>query len=58
MKFFYIALHIPTNTTTKHATREEFMSESDFFRTLDKWNRSNPGVWQYYSTTESSKEGT
>lgn len=44
--FNYKWLHIPTGLTESRTWGEG--SRIRFLEDLATWNRSNPGVWQYY----------
>lgn len=39
--------HIPTGKTGM--AEQNFNNEADFFKTLDRWNSQQPGVWVYTS---------
>lgn len=43
----YHWLHVPTGKTGTHEQR--FSSRVAFLEELNKWNRSQPGVWVYYA---------
>lgn len=44
--FTYSWLHVPTGKTGSHS--REFWNEAEFLKNLNWWNRSAPGLWQYW----------
>lgn len=46
-RFTYTRLHIPTNK--RWEASQSFQGVQDFLDHLNRWNRQQPGVWQYYA---------
>lgn len=44
--FTYVWLNIPSGKRGEKLSASD--DEMSFLRDLDKWNSSQPGVWQYY----------